>query len=563
MRTHEVVADDVGLAARAAASSHASWNQVTAARSAGVTAPLGIGIAEQLAEHLLARADRTARALARDAAAAQRLIGAASAGRTSRRARCRSCDAATCDALVEHERLVARGGDVGGSSGVSSRSVDSAMAGCYCAVGGPSRIVTGQCIDPSAGRAFSTACPGSRAPSRCRCIAARVSCGRAAWLHATAAPEVELVDIELAPPPPKAEALPEEVASADRSRRRRRSRARAAHAADEPRADGAGRGATRRSMPGVDAPVDATRTTKKRPDAAVDARAMQSRCAMRRRRGVRRSGRRCERSAIAGSARSAIGRERRSGPDDAGIDRRDRDRSRQRRSGSGSLGSGADGSGCRRRRHDGSGSGVAGDRDRSARRRRRADDRGHRGQPARVLPAGHIAHARSSASIACAAPSGRSRPRRCSGRCPTIACCSARATPTSPTKLDTLVDLDAAAARRDRDDARRADAAVARAELRDFLGAGAPITWSATSGGMLGKRTQGVPRTTSASCSRRGRAGSCSRSPPDLGDADRARVGQPRRVEATGQAARLARRDPHDRDQESGDDDSDGPGARR
>ena len=107
----------------------------------------------------------------------------------------------------------------------------------------------------------------------------------------------------------------------------------------------------------------------------------------------------------------------------------------------------------------------------------------------------------------------------------------------------------AAAARRDRDDARRADRAVA---------AGAPgsvdVLDRRRSVGRV-VREQGRParqargkrsRTTSASCCRRSRAGSCSRSrtiSPSLasgkGDLDT--------VEAHEQAAGVARRDPHDR----------------
>src|SRR5262245_45732404 len=84
-----------------------------------------------------------------------------------------------------------------------SRSLDSAIPGCYCGGGRPSRIVQPHVIQS--------------APLR-RALAVSVlphgALGRGGWW--AGAPErpadLEPIDIEIAPPAPKAEALPPEIA---------------------------------------------------------------------------------------------------------------------------------------------------------------------------------------------------------------------------------------------------------------------------------------------------------------------------------------------------------------
>src|SRR6185437_4043733 len=111
----EVIADDVGLA-------------VAEPRQPGVLIPADrraqlrrdraarIRITEQLAEHLLAGADRAARALAGDPAAAQRLVRprwhAERLGERDPAAAVRHAHA-----FVERERFRTRGGDIGGLVG--------------------------------------------------------------------------------------------------------------------------------------------------------------------------------------------------------------------------------------------------------------------------------------------------------------------------------------------------------------------------------------------------------------------------------------------------------------
>src|SRR5450631_2871288 len=110
MRADQVVADDIGVAVL-----DLGQPRVLKPRDRGAQLgrhrPDRIRIAEQLAEHLFAGADRTTRALARDAASTQRLI------RTRRQPEgLGDRDAAAAmwyaHALVEHERLVARCVDV-------------------------------------------------------------------------------------------------------------------------------------------------------------------------------------------------------------------------------------------------------------------------------------------------------------------------------------------------------------------------------------------------------------------------------------------------------------------
>src|SRR5512146_1692505 len=97
------------------------------------------------------------------------------------------------------------------SSGVSSRAVDSDMSGCYCEEDRSSRF----------------AMPATRtmlhspSPTGASWLTAGVVASAAAhlvgvimivWLlHPEEHHEVEIIDIELAPPPPKAEELPAEV----------------------------------------------------------------------------------------------------------------------------------------------------------------------------------------------------------------------------------------------------------------------------------------------------------------------------------------------------------------
>ena len=150
------------------------------------------------------------------------------------------------------------------SSGVSARSLDSAMGGCYSGGGLPSRIVQPLVIQrPSLRRPLGLS------------LALHVVAAILAWWTIGPAHvlDPELVDIEVAPPPPKPEALPAEVAKPpDQS-----VTGREPEAPDpaNPLPDQPGWGMVDAGIDAApDAPIDAAIDARPdaRPDAAIDAR---------------------------------------------------------------------------------------------------------------------------------------------------------------------------------------------------------------------------------------------------------------------------------------------------
>src|SRR5258706_5499845 len=152
------------------------------------------------------------------------------------------------------------------SSALSSRALDSAIAGCYCDGGRSSRNVSQSALHtpfptgvPWLGRAL-----GISAVVHALAVVIVLVASSTTGQH-----EVELVDIEIAPPPPKAEALPEEHVR------------KLAPSAPEP-STAAGQEPEQPKEPsalidaGVDAPIDApvdapVDAAKRQKDAPIDA----------------------------------------------------------------------------------------------------------------------------------------------------------------------------------------------------------------------------------------------------------------------------------------------------
>src|SRR5580704_3918178 len=91
------------------------------------------------------------------------------------------------------------------SSAVSGRSLDSAMVGCYCGGGRPSRIVSPRALHTP----VSTGTPWLLRALACSFALHLAVVGLVAGFGSADAPHAtETIDIEVAPPPPVAEVLP-------------------------------------------------------------------------------------------------------------------------------------------------------------------------------------------------------------------------------------------------------------------------------------------------------------------------------------------------------------------